>query len=77
MKEKDGRKTSMDGLMWKSNAAIKRGVDGKEDNEFAMRAVATPLSPVGAPPPVLWPDGRPESLRSLRIGCTRELNHYF
>ncbi|GFO12104.1 hypothetical protein PoB_003860900 [Plakobranchus ocellatus] len=41
-----------------------RGVSGIVDIESALRSAKTLLSRIRALPPVPWPDGGPESLRS-------------
>ncbi|GFO08015.1 hypothetical protein PoB_003452000 [Plakobranchus ocellatus] len=40
------------------------GIGGSVDSESALRSAGTLQSRVQAPPPVPWPDGGPESLRS-------------
>ncbi|GFO04810.1 hypothetical protein PoB_003131500 [Plakobranchus ocellatus] len=45
-----------------------RGVCGTVASESALRSAGTFLSRVRAPPPAPWPNGGPESLRSLRCG---------
>ncbi|GFO46158.1 hypothetical protein PoB_007266300 [Plakobranchus ocellatus] len=44
------------------------GVGGTVANDSALRCAGTLLSRVRAPPPMLWPDGGPESLRSPCCG---------
>ncbi|GFO26301.1 hypothetical protein PoB_005280600 [Plakobranchus ocellatus] len=44
------------------------GFCGTVDSKSALRSAGALLSRVRAPPPVSWPDGGPESLRSPRCG---------
>ncbi|GFO06100.1 hypothetical protein PoB_003260500 [Plakobranchus ocellatus] len=44
------------------------GIGGIVDSEYAPRSAEILLSRVRAPPPALWPDGGPESLRSPCYG---------
>ncbi|GFO16207.1 hypothetical protein PoB_004271200 [Plakobranchus ocellatus] len=44
---------------------LTRGVGGSVASESALRSAGTRLSRVRTPPPASWPDGGPESLRSL------------
>ncbi|GFO40001.1 hypothetical protein PoB_006650600 [Plakobranchus ocellatus] len=51
-----------------ADAGICGGVGGTVASESALRSAGTLLSRVRAPPPVPWPDGGPESLRSPCCG---------
>ncbi|GFO13089.1 hypothetical protein PoB_003959400 [Plakobranchus ocellatus] len=46
---------------------FKTGLGGSMDSGSAFLSVEILLSRVGAPPPGPWPDGGPESLRSLIV----------
>ncbi|GFO18674.1 hypothetical protein PoB_004517900 [Plakobranchus ocellatus] len=52
-----------------------RSGGGTEDNESALRFAETILSRDRAPSLALWPEGRPESLRSLFCGQAKNQNH--
>ncbi|GFO10943.1 hypothetical protein PoB_003744800 [Plakobranchus ocellatus] len=45
-----------------------RGVSGTVVSELALKSAGALLSRFQAPPPASWPDGEPESLKSLCCG---------